>query len=474
MTDHTPTPDHDGVLAAPSPTADTLVHPIADSPTTVDVPASPEPPADVYAPPSAPPLTSSPPPYGQQEYAAPAYAPPTYAPPAYAAPTYAPPPVVPGFAAPTDGGWPADPSVPAAPKSSGGVGKYVAVAVAAGLLSGAIGGAGGYLAAERGRANSGANISVTPQADADLSPRPNGSIAAVAKVVTPTVVSIGVVSQAGSGTGSGVVLRSDGYILTNNHVVESAASEGTITVTFTNGTTVPATIVGRDTSYDLAVIKVNKTGLTTASLGNSASVVVGDTAIAVGSPLGLESTVTSGIISALNRPVSAGGSGESSFINAIQTDAAINPGNSGGALVDAQGKLIGINSAIATLPSSSGQTGSIGLGFAIPINQAKRIADELIATGKSTHPVIGVQVDFQYTGNGARLLSVANGGPADKAGMKAGDVIVSVNGRKVNSPTELVVAIRSYTPGETVTFTLKDGSGTRDVSVTLGADNSNG
>jgi putative serine protease PepD len=357
-----------------------------------------------------------------------------------------------------------------------GAGKVIAIAVASGLLAGAVGGVGAYTVAEN-RAGLTSPGTVLPQSDANLSAPAAGSIAAVAKAVTPTVVQIEERDgRGGGGTGSGFVLRSDGYILTNNHVVAGAANGGTLNVRFPDGRSAAAKIVGRDTSYDLAVLKVDATGLTVSTLGNSDSVQVGDTAIAIGSPLGLASTVTSGIISALNRPVTAGGSGDNSFINAIQTDAAINPGNSGGPLVDAKGRVVGVNSAIASLPqsSTSAQSGSIGLGFAIPINQAKRVAEEIISTGKSTHPVIGVQVDLTYTGAGASLRSITPGGPAEAAGLKAGDVILSVDGRSVADSTELIVAIRSHAPGETVTLGVKDGAGSRDVKLTLGSDTSPG
>jgi putative serine protease PepD len=359
-------------------------------------------------------------------------------------------------------------------RRGGGSGRVVAIAVTTGLLAGVLGGVGGYVVADRidsSRTTSAGTV--LPQTDADLSARPKGSVAAVAAAVLPTVVQIEERNGTGGGTGSGFVIRADGYILTNNHVVADAASGGSLTVTFQDGTTKPATIVGRDASYDLAVIKVDAQGLATSTLGNSDGIVVGDTAIAIGSPLGLEGTVTSGIISALNRPVTAGGSGDESYINAIQTDAAINPGNSGGPLVDAEGKVVGVNSAIASLGQSAGsQAGSIGLGFAIPINQAKRVADEIISTGKSSHPIIGVQVDVQYTGAGAQIASVAPGGPAEKAGLKSGDVILTVDGRPVDDSTELVVAIRTNAPGDTITLGIKDGTGTRDVDVVLAPDSS--
>jgi putative serine protease PepD len=358
---------------------------------------------------------------------------------------------------------------------TGSTGKVVAIAVASGLLAGVVGGVGGYAIAENRSSSSLTSAGATiPQTDADLSARPSGSIASVAAAVLPTVVQIEETSSSGSGTGSGFIIRQDGYILTNNHVVEGAAAGGTLTVRFQDGTTVPAKIVGRDTSYDLAVVKVEKTGLPVATLGNSDGIVVGDATIAVGSPLGLEGTVTAGIVSALNRPVTAGGSGENSFINAIQTDAAINPGNSGGPLLDAEGKVIGVNSAIASLSQGAGQAGSIGLGFAIPINQAKRVAEEIISNGTSTHPVIGVQVDSRYTGEGAQVSGVTEGGPAAAAGIKTGDIIVDVNGRAVSDSTELIVAIRTYAPGDTITIGIKDGTGVRNVDVVLGSDTSSG
>ncbi len=384
---------------------------------------------------------------------------------------------VPGFEPPLLGAseaWDAPPSG-RTKQRTGGTGKVVAIAVASGLLAGVVGGVGGYTIAENRSSSSLTSAGATiPQTDADLSARPSGSIASVAAAVLPTVVQIEETSSSGSGTGSGFIIRQDGYILTNNHVVEGAAAGGTLTVRFQDGTTVPAKIVGRDTSYDLAVVKVEKTGLPVATLGNSDGIVVGDSTIAVGSPLGLEGTVTAGIVSALNRPVTAGGSGENSFINAIQTDAAINPGNSGGPLLDAEGKVIGVNSAIASLSQGAGQAGSIGLGFAIPINQAKRVAEEIISSGTSTHPVIGVQVDSRYTGEGAQVSGVTEGGPAAAAGIKTGDIIVDVNGRAVSDSTELIVAIRTYAPGDTITIGIKDGTGVRNVDVVLGSDTSSG
>lgn len=296
---------------------------------------------------------------------------------------------------------------------------------------------------------------------------------AISSLVTPTVVSISVTSTQGSGTGSGWIYRSNAsssFIVTNNHVIETAVTTGTIRVEFTNGDQVAATIVGRDPMYDLAVLSIRTGNLPTIAVGDSSKVSVGDPVLAIGSPLGLASTVTSGIISALNRPVTAGSAGSESYVNAIQTDAAINPGNSGGALVDAQGRIIGVNSAIATL-SSGGTSGSIGLGFSIPINEAKRVIDEIIATGKSTRPLLGVVLDDTFRGVGARIDSLVAGGGAEKAGIPAGSVIRSIDGAKVANRDAAIVRIRSYAPGSTVTVVvdLPNSGGSKTFKVTLGS-----
>ena len=295
---------------------------------------------------------------------------------------------------------------------------------------------------------------------------------AISALVTPTVVSISVTSTDGSGTGSGSIYKSNAntsFIITNNHVIESAATTGTIKVEFTNGDQVAATIVGRDPMYDLAVLSIKTGNLPTIAIGDSSKVSVGDPVLAIGSPLGLASTVTSGIISALNRPVTTGDEVSQSYVNAIQTDAAINPGNSGGALVDAQGRIVGVNSAIATL-SSGGTSGSIGLGFSIPINEAKRVIDEIIATGKSTRPVLGVFFDTAYTGIGARILRLSPGEGAEKAGIPAGSVIRSIDGVKIPDEVAAIVKIRSYAPGTTITVVvdLPNSGGSKSFKVTLG------
>ena len=305
---------------------------------------------------------------------------------------------------------------------------------------------------------------------------PTIDVKSIASLATPSVVSIKVVAPAGTGTGSGSIYKSDktsSFIITNNHVIEAAAVSGTVTVELINGDVVPAQIVGRDVAYDLAVIKVNRGNLPTVTLGDSSKVSVGESVVAIGSPLGLASTVTSGIISALNRPVTTGTLGSESFVNAIQTDAAINPGNSGGALLDSRGRIIGVNSAIATL-SSGGTSGSIGLGFSIPINEAKRVVDELIATGKSTRPVLGVFFDTSYTGTGAKIGRLSPNEGAEKAGIPAGSVITSIDGVKIADQVGAIVKIRSYAPGSTITVTVDlPTGGSKSFKVTLGTAPSN-
>jgi putative serine protease PepD len=303
------------------------------------------------------------------------------------------------------------------------------------------------------------------------------SVAGIAARVLPSVVSVNTRSATGrGGTGSGFIFDSNGYILTNNHVIASVGNgNGAIRVTLNNGDIYSATIIGRDASYDLAVIKISATNLPALEFGDSDKVAVGDSVIAIGSPLGLSGTVTLGIISAKDRPVTAGDSGSgSSFINALQTDAAINPGNSGGPLVDATGAVIGVNSAIATLGSSA-QTGSIGLGFAIPINQTRKTADQLIKSGKATYPFLGVSLDMNYSGVGALVAnsgtSILPGGPAAKAGIRAGDLIVKFENRAIDSPEQLIVAIRAMNVGDKVTLTYIRDNKEVTVTVTLVAGN---
>jgi putative serine protease PepD len=310
--------------------------------------------------------------------------------------------------------------------------------------------------------------------------RAPSSIAGVASRILPSVVSIEVKTAAGGDTGSGIVLSTSGYIMTNNHVIAaSRAGGGKLSVVLPNKSKVPATVVGTpDVVDDIAIVKVsNVTGLKPAMLGNSDQLAVGDPVVAVGSPLGLAGTVTSGIVSALNRPVEAGGAGgQEDIIDAIQTDAAINPGNSGGPLVNLAGQVVGVNSAIASLSSDAfvgSQSGSIGLGFAIPINEAKRIAQQIIHQGYSTHAIIGVSLVATYTGSGAKVGStnggvpVTPGGPAARAGIHDGDIIVAVDGERITTADELIVAIRRRVPGQRISLTYLRGGTRHTVSLVL-------
>lgn len=295
---------------------------------------------------------------------------------------------------------------------------------------------------------------------------------AIASLVTPSVVSISVTTASGGGTGSGSVYKSSAnssYIITNNHVVNTSGAAATIKVELSNGDQYSAKIIGQDPGYDLAVLQIPIGNLPAVTLGDSSKVSVGDPVLAIGSPLGLASTVTSGIISALNRPVSTGTAEAQSYVNAIQTDAAINPGNSGGALIDSQGRIIGVNSAIATLSSGSA-SGSIGLGFSIPINEAKRVIDEIIATGKSTRPVLGVYFDPTYTGGGAKIARLSSNEGAEKAGVPVGAIIRSIDGFKIPDTDTAIVRIRSYVPGATVTIVVElPGGGSKTFKITLGS-----
>lgn len=307
---------------------------------------------------------------------------------------------------------------------------------------------------------------------------PSGTVEQVANKVLPSVVQINVKGGQESGSGTGIIISSDGDILTNNHVVDVAGAGGTITVAFNDGTNAKAEIVGTDPKTDLAVIRAEgKTGLTPASLGTSADLKVGQEVVAIGSPFGLESTVTQGIVSALNRPVSSsdGIGGDRTTFPAVQTDAAINPGNSGGPLVDLKGNVIAINSAIRSGTTTSGDAGSIGLGFAIPIDLAKNVSKQLLDGKTVAHAQIGVSVDNflgtdGITGIGAQVKEVTAGGAGDDAGLKAGDVITAINGALVPSSEALVAAVRGFNPGEKVTIDYTRGTQKSEVEVTLGSD----
>ncbi|GGY89942.1 S1C family serine protease [Streptomyces poonensis] len=354
-------------------------------------------------------------------------------------------------------------------------------AVLLALVSGGVGGTvGAYL--ER---NGGLGEVELPQATEGAEGRAPDSVAGIAASALPSVVTLHVSGTEAQGTGTGFVLDGRGHILTNNHVVEPAGDGGEITVTFSGGQTTKARVVGGDSGYDLAVVKVaGVSGLKPLPLGNSDDVQVGDPVVAIGAPFDLANTVTSGIISAKERPITAGGEkgdgSDVSYVDALQTDAPMNPGNSGGPLVDSSARVIGINSAIRSAGNGSdveGQAGSIGLGFAIPINQGKRVAEELINTGRATHPVIGVTLDMDYSGDGARVgtegdgggPSVGAGGPADRAGVEAGDIITEVDGRRVHSGEELIVKIRAHRPGDRLELTVQRDGRDRKVTLVLGS-----
>ena len=342
---------------------------------------------------------------------------------------------------------------------------------------------------------------------------PAGSVEQVAAKVVPSVVKLQIAMGHQSEEGSGIILSSDGLILTNNHVVAavneaasgaageqttpsglggqdapddqgSPGGEGSVgggnaqaTVTFSDGRSVPFTVVGADPSDDIAVVRAQGvSGLTPITLGSSADLKVGQDVVAIGSPLGLQGTVTTGIVSALDRPMASGGDAgsQTTVLNAIQTDAAINPGNSGGALVNMNGELVGVNSAIATLGgggenSPGAQSGSIGLGFAIPVDQAKRIADELISTGTATHASLGVQLSDDTSAHGAAVANVMAGGPAAAGGLPSGVVITKVDDHVIDSAEALVATVHSKAPGDTVALTYVDESGaSQTTNVTLG------
>jgi S1-C subfamily serine protease len=295
--------------------------------------------------------------------------------------------------------------------------------------------------------------------------------------VAPAVVSLEVQAGNDGDVGSGVVIDAHGYILTNNHVISIAAqgSGGQITAVFSSGARVSASIVGRDPVTDLAVLKVNATNLTVLQPGTSTKLEPGDPVIAIGSPLGLAGTVTSGIVSALHRPVTAEGEdgGPTVVYDAIQTDAAINPGNSGGALVDGSGALVGINSAIQTFGNAdSGGGGNIGLGFAIPIDEAKKIAQELIRTGRVVHASLGVNTRSvsANASDGAQVVNVTTGGAAAAAGIREGDVITGLDDRTIGGSTELQVAVLDHDPGQTVIVKFARQGQEHSVRVTLRSD----
>ncbi|WP_069171557.1 S1C family serine protease [Streptomyces griseus] len=396
-----------------------------------------------------------------------------------------PPPAVPAYADGATAEWGAPaPSAHEPPRKRRVNGLVAAVAVAA-LVAGGIGGALGFWAADSrdGGSSAGSTTVAASNSPKDFK-RPAGTVAGVAAQALPSVVTIDAQSGDGEGgTGTGFVYDKEGHILTNNHVVASAADSGQLTATFSDGKKYDAEVIGRAQGYDVAVLKLKKApdGLTPLPLGDSDKVAVGDSTIAIGAPFGLSNTVTTGIISAKNRPVASGdgSSNKNSYMSALQTDASINPGNSGGPLLDAGGAVIGINSAIQSTSGGGvgqSQAGSIGLGFAIPVNQAKNVAEQLIKTGRPVYPVIGATVTMEEKTGGAVIsdqgaggtAAVTPGGPAAKAGLKAGDVITRFNDTVVESGPTLIGEIWTHKPGDKVTLTYKRDGRTATAELTLG------
>jgi len=365
----------------------------------------------------------------------------------------------------------------------------VAVLAAAGLMAASA--AGGALLAvnldNNDASTTTTSLSAAKPAVGNQNSAPDEPLSQAAAAVLPSVVSITFESNLGAGEGSGVVISSNGQILTNNHVVAQAADGGTLSVTFSDGSKADARILGRDPATDLAVIQAEGVdGLTPAKLGRSSDLHVGDTVLAIGSPLGLDGSVSAGIVSALDRsitlsndlPESPFGNGgqpqatPSAVIDAIQTDAAINPGNSGGALVNTDGEVVGINTAIASLAGGGGgansQSGNIGVGFAIPIDSARSIAKQLVDHGEVTHAFLGVRIADAQAGGGAVVADADQGQPAAKAGLKQGDVITKVDDTKITSGSDLTSVIRSHQPGDRVTITYTRGGDQKTAEVTLG------
>ncbi|MGW6954989.1 S1C family serine protease [Streptomyces chartreusis] len=377
-------------------------------------------------------------------------------------------------------GWGAAYQQPAPKRGRGGL--LAAVLIAA-LVAGGLGGGLGYTLAKNDDNTSSTTVSASDSGGSVK--RDPGTVAGVAAKALPSTVTIQAESSAGEGgTGTGFVFDTEGHIVTNNHVVADAVDGGKLTATFPNGKRYDAEVVGHAQGYDVAVIKLKSapSDLKPLTLGDSDKVAVGDSTIAIGAPFGLSNTVTTGIISAKNRPVaSSDGTGSNaSYMSALQTDASINPGNSGGPLLDAQGNVIGINSAIQSAANGMGgtsQSGSIGLGFAIPINQAKYVAQQLIKTGKPVYAKIGASVSLEDTGNGAKITeqgasgsdAVEAGGPAAKAGLKPGDVITKLDDSVIDSGPTLIGEIWTHQPGDKVTITYERGGKTHTVELTLGS-----
>jgi putative serine protease PepD len=356
-----------------------------------------------------------------------------------------------------------------------GLGLVLIVSIVTALLAGALGGTLGYVFAARGGGLPG--VGNLPGGTGPLAQRPPDSIAGLVKKVLPSVVTIAIRSGSGASLGSGFVVSPDGYVVTNYHVIEGGTGDAVIT--FSDATVGKGTVVGGDPEADVAVVKIDKAGLPPdalkpVSFGDSEQVIVGDPVVAVGAPLGLSNTVTYGIVSYVDRPIRTSDGGTTRYYAAIQTDAAVNQGNSGGPLFDASGRVVGINSIIGTLAENRDSAGNVGLAFAIPINQARRVASEVIDTGKAHRTVIGATLDNTYRNlaGGAKLQSVDQSGPAAGAGLKAGDVIMSINGKPIEESWDVIALVRKYAPGSVVTVDYTRGAGgpRQKVSVTLVAD----
>ncbi len=382
-----------------------------------------------------------------------------------------------------DTAGPEQQGAPSSPQQAPGRGRRSLASIAGvGLVAGLVGGgavvgAAWSIDSPGAATSSGSSTSAAPVSVQSSAAGSAADVEQVAKAVTPSVVLLKVQGGGVADEGSGVVLSSSGLVLTNNHVVAAAANGGSVSVELSDGTTYDGTIVGRDPVTDLAVVRADHaSGLTPAAIGDSANLEVGQPVIAIGAPLGLQGTVTTGIVSALDRPVVSAGEGstESSVTDAIQTDAAINPGNSGGPLVDAQGQVVGINSAIASLNQSStgSQAGSIGLGFAIPIDEAMRVAREIEAGSPVSHAELGVSVSDSPNPAGARIGDVTPGSAAGTAGLRSGDVVTRIDGQVIDSADGLVAAVRTRAPGDTVTLTYVRGGSTHTTQVVLGSDQS--
>ncbi|MFI1533901.1 S1C family serine protease [Streptomyces anandii] len=506
--------ENEGTAVPPAPSAPPVP---VESPAASPQPPAPEAGAPLPPPPSTPPHTpdrQEPPAYGAPAPQTPA----PQAPAPQASAPHSPGPRDPGpygQSSPADASWPppppATPSYAAggagagaaggvggagggsgwdttyqqpAPKPGGRRGGLVAAVLVAALVAGGLGGGIGYTLARNDDSGS-TTVSAADTGASQVKRDPN-SIAGVAARALPSTVTIEAESSNGQGgTGTGFVFDKQGHIVTNNHVVADAVDGGKLTATFPNGRKYDAEIVGHAQGYDVAVIKLKNppSDLKPLTLGDSDKVAVGDETIAIGAPFGLSNTVTTGIISAKNRPVASSdssGDSKASYMSALQTDASINPGNSGGPLLDARGAVIGINSAIQSTGGglgSSGQSGSIGLGFAIPINQAKYVAQQLIKTGKPVYAKIGASVSLEDSTNGAKITeqgvsgsaAVESGGPADKAGLKPGDVITKLDDRVIDSGPTLIGEIWTHKPGDKVSITYERGGKEHTTEVTLGS-----